>query len=171
MVIFVLNTIFWFSLHFGIGFLFPILPKQLKDILCNKNRKFFSVSENEIKFYRKIHLHKWKDKLPQFNRGFNKRNLPNKVTEEYLELFIDVTCQAEIVHYIIIPIGYFSIIFSLLTQNPENWIYVFILIATFIGLCNLIFSMIQRYNRFRLKKLLIKININRVRTNQRITND
>ena len=157
MVIFILNTIFWLSLHFCIGFLFPYLPEQLKNKLFNKNRKIFSVSEKEITFYRKMYLHKWKDKLPQFNRGFNKRNFPNKVTKEYLELFINVTCQAEIAHYIIIPIGYFSILFSLLTKNPENWTYVFILIATLIGLCNLVFSMIQRYNRFRLGKLLIKI--------------
>jgi len=154
MAIFILNTIFWFSLHFGIGFLFPALPEKLKNKLFNENKKIFNISEKEIKFYKKINLHKWKDKLPQFNRGFNKRNLSDKITKEYLELFIKVTCQAEIVHYIIIPLGYFSIFFSKLTKNPEKLIYVFILIATFIGLCNLIFSMIQRYNRFRLRKLI-----------------
>jgi glycosyl-4,4'-diaponeurosporenoate acyltransferase len=152
MIIYVVNTFFWIFLHFGIGFLVPILPENIKIILFNKNRRIFIVSEKEIKFYRKIRLHVWKDKLPQFNKGFNKRNLPNTISKEYLELYIYVTCQAEFAHYMVIILGYFSVFFSLLTKNKEYWI--FILIATFIGLCNLIFSLIQRYNRFRLKKIL-----------------
>jgi hypothetical protein len=120
----------------------------------NNKRIFFIVSEKEIWFYKKIYLPKWKDKLPQYNKGFNKKNLFNKISKEYLELFINVTCQAEMVHYIIIALGYFSVFFTLLTKNQKYWL--FILIATFIGICNLAFSLIQRYNRFRLEKLLLK---------------
>ena len=149
-----INTLFWILLHFLTAFLFMKLPERLRLRLFNKKKKFFIVSEKEIKFYKIILLPKWKDKLPQYNKGFNKRNLSNKLSTEYLELFINVTCQAEMVHYLIIPLGFFSVFFSLLTNNQKIWI--FILIAAFIGVCNLLFSFIQRYNRFRLNKLLIK---------------
>jgi hypothetical protein len=152
----IINTLFWFLLHFGVGFLFIRLPENFRLRVFNNKKKFFIVSEKEIWFYKKIRLPKWKDKLPQYNKGFNKRNLPNEISKEYLELFINVTCQAEIVHYIIIPLGYFSVFFSLLTNNPEYWFFIFILIATFIGICNIVFSLIQRYNRYRLEKLLFK---------------
>jgi hypothetical protein len=150
-----INTLFWLFLHFGVAFIFVRLPEDLRLHVFNNKRKLFIVSEKEIRFYKKIHLPKWKDKLPQYNKGFNKRNLPNKVSKEYLELFINVTCQAEMVHYIIIPLGYFSIFFALLIKNQEYWL--FILIATFIGICNILFSLIQRYNRFRLEKILLRV--------------
>jgi hypothetical protein len=149
-----INTLFWVLLHFLVAYIFMKLPENLRLRLFNNKKKFFVVSEKEIKFYKKILLPKWKDKLPQYSKGFNKRNLSDKISIEYLELFINVTCQAEMVHYLIIPLGYFSLFFSLLTNNKKIWI--FILIASFIGVCNVLFSFIQRYNRFRLNKLLIK---------------
>ncbi|MDR2717616.1 MAG: hypothetical protein LBB89_06085 [Treponema sp.] len=152
----IINTLFWIFLHFGVAFLFGRLPENFRLRTFNNKRKFFIVSEKEILFYKKIRLPKWKDKLPQYNKGFNKRNLSNEISKEYLELFINVTCQAEMVHYIIIPLGYFSVFFTLLTNKPEYWFFIFILIATFIGVCNMAFSFIQRYNRFRLEKLLLK---------------
>jgi len=153
-IITIINTLFWVLLHFGVGFLFMRLPENSRLRLCNNKRRFFIVSEREIRFYKKIRLPEWKDKLPQYNKGFNKRNLPNEISKEYIELFINVTCQAETVHYAIIPLGYFSVFFSLLTHNPKHWVLIFIVIATFIGMGNAVFSLIQRYNRFRLERLL-----------------
>jgi len=156
-IISILNTVFWVSLHFGVAFFFKIMPESFKLRVFNNKRKIFIVSEKEMRFYKKIRLPKWKDKLPQFNDGFNKRHLPDKISKDYLELFINVTCQAEAVHYAIILLGYFSLFFTLLTKNKYIWI--FIIIATFIGICNLVFSLIQRYNRFRLEKLLLRNNL------------
>jgi hypothetical protein len=152
----IINTLFWVILHFSVSFLFTSLPEDFRLRVFNNKKRFFIVSEKEIWFYKKIRLPEWKDKLPQYNnKGFNKRNLPNEISKEYLELFINVTCQAEMVHYIIVPLGYFSVFFSLLTHNTEYWFLIFFLIATFIGICNIAFSLIQRYNRFRLEKLLL----------------
>jgi hypothetical protein len=122
----------------------------------NYKKRFFIVSEKEMWFYKKIRLPRWKDALPQFNKDFNKRKLPKKITKEYLELFIYVTCKAETIHYVIILLGYFSVLFTLLTNNREYWLWILILMSTFIGICNAPFSLIQRYNRFRLVKLLIR---------------
>jgi len=152
-VITAINTSFWLFLHFGAAFIFVRIPEKYR-LRLYKNKRFFTVSQKEILFYKKIGLPKWKDKLPQYNKDFNKRNLSHELSKEYIESFITATCQAEIIHYIIIPLGYFSVFFALLTTHREYW--VFILIATFIGMCNLVFSLIQRYNRFRLEKLLIK---------------
>jgi len=151
----ILNTFFWFFLHFGVAFLFMRIPEKIRLRVFNNKKKFFIVSKKEIWFYKKIYLTKWKDKLPQYNKGFNKRNLSEKISKEYLDLFINVTCQAEMVHYIIIPLGYLSVFFALLTNNPKYYFFIFLLIATFIGILNLLFTFIQRYNRFRLDKLLL----------------
>jgi hypothetical protein len=155
-MIFIINTLFWVFLHFGVAFFFMRIPENIRLRVFNNKKKYFIVSEKEVWFYKKINLPKWKDKLPQYNNGFNKRNLSKYISKEYLELFINVTCQAEIVHYAIIPLGYFSVFFALLTNNPEHWCFIFFLIATFIGIGNVTFSIIQRYNRFRLEKFLIK---------------
>jgi hypothetical protein len=152
----IINILFWIFIHFGVAFIFMRIPEYIRLRTFNNKKGFFIVSEKEIRFYKKIYLQKWKDKLLQYNNGFNKRTLYNKISKEYLELFINITCQAEIVHYIIIPLGYFSIFFSLFTNNPKYWLFIFIIIATFIGICNIAFSLIQRYNRFRLNKLLLK---------------
>ena len=123
--IFILNTFFWVFLYFVVAFLFMKIPEKIRLRAFNNKKKFFVVSEKEIGFYKKIYLPKWKDKLPQYNKGFNKRNLSEKISKEYLELFINVTCQAELVHYIIIPLGYLSVFFALLTNNPEYYFICF----------------------------------------------
>jgi hypothetical protein len=152
-IIAIAYNLFWFSLHFGITFLYSRLPKNLRLRLFNYKKRLFIVSEKEMRIYKKIHLHKWKDILPQFNKDFNKRNLPNKISKEYLESFINVTCKAEAIHYTIIPLGYLSVFFALL-GNQQIWLIIFM--PTFIGICNVPFALIQRYNRFRLVRLLIK---------------
>jgi len=149
-----INTLFWVFLHFGVAFIFVRIPEKYRLRIYN-NKSFFTVSQREIRFYKKIGLPKWKDRLPQYNKGFNKRNLSNEISKEYLESFIIATYQAETVHYIIIPLGYLSVFFALLTSNRDYTI--FIVIATFIGMCNLVFSLIQRYNRFRLERLLANL--------------
>ena len=42
-------------------------------------------------------------------------------------------------------------------KRPLDWLPLFFLIALFIGLCNLPFAAIQRYNRYRLLRLLRRV--------------
>ena len=105
-------------------------------------------------FYRRIRLPRWKDRLPQFNSEFDKRHLAVSPTPAYLRKFLEVTCHAEMIHELIALLGFLSLFFCLLCEQPLNWLPLFWGIALFIGLCNLPFAAIQRYNRFRLVRLL-----------------
>ena len=157
LVIALLNTAFWFALHFGIAELLTSLPTETQRRLFDWNRPFFRVSEREMAFYRRIRLPRWKDRLPQFNPEFDKRHLAVSPTPAYLRKFLEVTCHAEMIHELIALLGFLSLFFCLLCEQPLNWLPFFFGIALFIGLCNLPFAAIQRYNRFRLLRLLSRV--------------
>ncbi len=83
------NIVFWVALHFGTAAFFTYaLPEKTKNRLFDYKKRFFTVSEKEMRFYRKIKLPFWKDKLPQFNKDFNKRNLESEITPEYIKRFL-----------------------------------------------------------------------------------
>lgn len=150
-----LNTAFWLGLHFGFAGILTHLPQSTQRKWFDHRRARFAVSAGEMRWYRRIGLPKWKDRLPQFNRDFDKRHLRKSLSEEYLEEFIFNTCRAEVIHVGIAELGYLSLLFCLLCGDPAANLPLFAAIATVIGICNLPFSMIQRYNRNRMEKLLI----------------
>lgn len=149
-----LNTAFWFGLHFGLAGLMTHLPAAVQRRWFDHRRRRFAVSEREMAWYRKIGLPRWKDRLPQFNSDFDKRHLRRDLSAGYLEEFIFVTCRAEAIHTGIFPLGYLSLLSCLLCDDPAANLPLFAAIATFVGVCNLPFALIQRYNRSRLEKLL-----------------
>ena len=151
------NTVFWLALHFGVAELLTHLPAGLRRRLFDWNRPFFRVSAREMAFYRRIRLPRWKDRLPQFNPEFDKRHLDPSPTPAYLREFLEVTCHAELIHELIALLGFLSLFFCLLCAHPLNWLPLFFWIALFIGLCNLPFAAIQRYNRCRLLRLLTRM--------------
>ncbi len=153
-----INIAFWLVVFYGTAGAIVALPKKWQKKLFDSNHRFFTVSEREMRFYRKIRLPKWKDKLPQHNVDFDKRHLAKDITKDYLVKYIFVTCRAEIIHYVTGLVGYISLLFSLLSENIEYWRDVYFTIATAMMIGNLPFSMIQRYNRYRLKRLFAKLN-------------
>lgn len=149
-----LNTVFWVSLHFGFAGVLTHLPQAVQRKWFDHRRTRFVVGAGEMRWYRRIGLPKWKDRLPQFNSDFDKRHLRKNLSVEYLEEFVFNTCRAEVIHADIALLGYLSLLFCLLCDDPAANLPLFAAIATVIGLCNLPFSMIQRYNRNRLERLL-----------------
>lgn len=145
-----LNIAFWFILHFGIAGMITALPHRVTGGLLNPDKPFFRVRPGEMRFYRRIGLPRWKDRLPQHNSDFDKRHLAHCVTEEYLSEYLFITCKAEIIHYLIAVFGFLSLLFSLLCDDPAENLPIFFWIALIIGACNIPFSLIQRYNRCRL---------------------
>lgn len=150
----ILYIAFWFALHFGIGTLIPALPEKFRRKWFDFRKPFFRVSSREMNFFRRIRLPRWKDRLPQNSHGFDKRHLPRKIDAGYLNKFIFITCQAEVIHYLIAVFGFLSLLFCFCFQKPRKKIPLFFGAAVLLGLCNFPFAMIQRYNRFRLVKTL-----------------
>ncbi|MGI6109000.1 MAG: hypothetical protein ACOYB8_04050 [Eubacteriaceae bacterium] len=162
----VICTVFWIGLHFGTAWLFCFIPAYKSRKLFDYRRAYFTVSEREMKFYRSIGLPLWKDQLPQYNHDFNKRKLSQKPTIAYMQEFLYNTCRAEVIHETIAVLGFSSLLLCLLCEKPSENIPLFLTIAVVIGLCNLPFSMIQRYNRYRLARVLNRM-INKKREYRR----
>lgn len=107
-------------------------------------RKWFQEKAFEKKLYKKLNVRKWKKWLPTFNpQDFN---LENRSLEE----IIQVTCQAEVVHEVIMPFSFVPILFSIWFGSLE----VFVITSCAAFLFDGIFVIIQRYNRPRLMRLL-----------------
>lgn len=88
LLITLLNTAFWFGLHFGTAGAVCALPKDMQTRWFDPNRRFFTVSDWEMRVFRKIGLPKWKDRLPQFNPEFDKRHLKSGRDTAYLDRFL-----------------------------------------------------------------------------------
>jgi glycosyl-4,4'-diaponeurosporenoate acyltransferase len=95
-------------------------------------------------------IKKWKGWLPDgaevSSKAFKKKHLRSS-DSAYIRLFIQETCRAEVLHWIIFFFGFVFFIW-----NP--W-YVGIIMIIYAAMTNLPCILTQRYNRTRLKRLLI----------------
>lgn len=139
----------WFVLIGALSFIIGrIIPK--KCISFDKSPFAPFAFEKEGKIYKKIGIAKWQAKVPDMSRIFTKimppKRIENRPEAEELIIMIKETCIAEIIHVLIIFCG-----FIYLSAWPGFggifcfWLNVF---------ANLVFVVIQRYNRPRLMKLL-----------------
>ena len=133
------------------GVLFAIIPRTIF-LKCEKYFPLLKYEQNG-KFYNRVFkINLWKDKLPQFSEltkiGFSKTSLNNS-SPEYLKAFHAETIRAEITHLFLIitsPLCFYfnTKIFTLLTFFS-------------IILGNIPFLMIQRYNRARIRNLIVHL--------------
>ena len=85
--------------------------------------------------------------------GFPKRRLAGELTLPYVEKFLTETCIAEVGHLAIGVLGFCSVGFAWLLPDPHPYIPLFVGFATLNLLIQLLFVIIQRYNRPRLMRL------------------
>ena len=109
-------------------------------------KKRFQEKPFEKKLYQVLKVKKWKKWLPTFNpEDFD---LKNRSAEE----IIQVSCQAEVVHEVIMPFSFVPILFSVWFGS----LGVFIVTSCAAFLFDSIFVIMQRFNRPRLMRLLKK---------------
>lgn len=107
--------------------------------------------EKEGRFWRKLGVHRWKDKVPDMSRLLGdmvKKQLAPDGKTDYA-LLVQETCVAECVHFFLglLSLGAFALCRS-------GWMVC--IVAVYILLGNLPFQIIQRYNRPRLLRLMRK---------------
>lgn len=101
------------------------------------------------KIYRMLGVQHWKDHLPDMSKvtkGMYRKEIVTRPTEESLIRLIQETCTAELVHWQLM-------VFS----APVMWIYPGLVGRVIWAGCilgNLVFVIIQRYNRPRLRHAL-----------------
>lgn len=145
-----LNIFFWTVLNFGVAYAIRLLPSRF----FSENQKIYQEHPFEKNFYKSINVSKWKHKLPDAGKliRFYRNKLPKEIDLSYLNRFIKECCIAEIGHLLIGLLGYLSLLFVfLLPAESLLWnLILFALIATINLIIQLLFVIIQRYNRPRL---------------------
>ena len=119
---------------------------------ANVEKKFFIVSPREKKFYEKLKIRKWKDKIPEIGQftGFRKNKIADPKSLEYLDRFLLEICYGEIGH---IASVFTSFLLLLLFFITPLWIGVALPVAIVSALMNLPSLFILRYNSYKLRVL------------------
>jgi len=123
-----------------------IVGAAVNGIMHNRadyTKKWYRLHEFEKKLYRKLGVKTWKDKLPAYNPSLF------SVKEHSFEEIAQATCQAEIVHEIIAVLSFLPIF----TVRWFGAIVVFVVTSILAACFDLLFVMIQRYNRPRLIRI------------------
>lgn len=116
-----------------------------------ENKKCFDVSKKEQRFYEKIGIRSWKDKVWELGKlgGFSKAKVDDPKNPEYSRRFLIESYKGEVDHVIGMIVG-FSVIF--LFPLKFAWI-----VGVPIAIVNLVLNympiMILRYNTPKLKVL------------------
>ncbi len=107
-------------------------------------KKWFQELKFEKYFYEAIRIKSWKNKIPTF--------VPKQfdVSQHSIEDIAMATCQAEIVHEIIMVLSFIPVLFS--RQFGALW--VFLITSILAAFIDLVFVLLQRFNRPRLLKLI-----------------
>ncbi len=133
--------------HFTIRIVIGNTIDGLFDNVINYKKKCFKTTKMEMKIYKLIGVKKWKDKLPTYYPELF------SLRDKTLDKVIMAMCQAEIVHQL-------NCVFSILTVIASIWfgmLPVFLATGILAGMIDLIFVIVQRYNRTRMIKVFEKI--------------
>ena len=133
---------------------FVIGEKLPNDIFDHKKFPFRAFKwENDGRVYEKLKIKKWKDILPDMSRIFSKmlRKKAAGKSKKEIGAFIIETCRAEAVHAALALAG-----FVVLTIIGGVMGFV---ISLLYAAGNLVFVIIQRYNRPRLVKIYDKMEM------------
>ena len=130
-----------------------LLPKKC----ANHEYKLFGVSAKERKFYEKLKIRKWKDKIPEIGHftGFRKNKIVDPKSVEYLDRFLLEICYGEIGHFFS---PFFGFAILLLYPIHSAWLAISLPVAIINIFFNLPSLFILRYNSSKLKNLR-KINL------------
>ncbi len=120
--------------------------------LANPEKSIFRVSQREKKFYEKLKIRKWKDRVPEIGQftGFRKNKIIDPKSMEYLDRFLLECAYGEIGHIVSCVT---SFLILLLFPIYRLWFAVAIPVAIVSALLNIPSYMILRYNSYKLRVL------------------
>ena len=107
-------------------------------------KSHFKTSAGERKFYDKIKIKKWKDKVWELGAvgGFSKRKMLDPNSSEYLRQFIIECNKGFVGHIITLPASFLIMLFPL----PKYWLCLGLPVAVVSVFLNTLPAMILRYN-------------------------
>ncbi len=135
------GTVFY---HFGMRLAVGGIINARFHNRMNYKRTWFCEKRFEKSLYEKLKVKKWKDRIPTF--------APENFTlkKHQAEEIVQATCEAEVVHEIIMVFSFVPLVFSIWAGAAM----VFVITSCAACLLDLVFVIVQRYNRPRLLRLI-----------------
>jgi hypothetical protein len=136
-------TLGTFTYHFVMRLLVGHLINKIFQSNVNYNRKWFKTTKIENKIYKFLRVKQFKKHVPTYQpQAFS--------LENGIQSVIKATCQAEIVHEIIVVLSFLPTIMCIWFGE----FLVFFITSVLAALVDVLFIVLQRYNRPRLLKLI-----------------
>ena len=123
-----------------VGLAFCIVMKNRADY----KKRWYHVSGHEMAVYERLNVKKWKRRMPTYNRTLFDPRLHT------WEKIAQAMCQAELVHETIALLSFLPIIAGIWFGAYP----VFVVTSVLAAGCDMLFVMMQRYNRQRIMTLL-----------------
>lgn len=141
-----INFVFLFALDIVVAFAVHKLPRKL----FSPYRRIFNIPKAEDKLHSLLLVRKWKDKIPELGQLCNfKKDRLSGTKSEYLYVFLEETCYAEMIHLLMGIVG-----FAVMFINPMRlWVYYPLQLCVFNLILNLPPILVQRYNRPKLIRI------------------
>lgn len=134
------TTAYHFAMRLLVGWTIHLMLRNHVDYRAG----WFQVSSFEQKIYKALGIKKWKGGIPTYDPAVfdRKRHTWDEIAQ--------ATCQAELVHEVIIVLSFVPIFASI--SFGEFWVFA---ITSLLAACvDAVFVMLQRYNRPRILQLL-----------------
>lgn len=135
------GTIFY---HFAMRLLVGALVSAVLKGQADYTKPWYQQKKFEKKIYKFLKVKKWKAFMPTFNED------EFSLEQRSLEELASATCQAEIVHEIIVVLSFLPLLASL----EFGVFYVFLATSVFAAGFDMMFVIMQRFNRPRILRLL-----------------
>lgn len=141
-------------LEIAIDGLLAFIIHSLPNKWFGKDKKLFDVSRKERKFYEKLKIKNWKDKVWELGAlgGFRKNKINDPNNPKYLEKFIIESNKGFTLHLAGIFFGFLILLFPM----PKYWFCIGLPIAIVNVYLNLLSMMVLRYNVPKLKVALLR---------------
>ena len=107
-------------------------------------KRWYQVSKREMAVYEKLKVKKWKRRMPTYDPTLFDPRLHT------WEEIVQAMCQAELVHETIAVLSFLPILAGIWFGEYS----VFIVTSVLSAACDMVFVIMQRYNRQRVTKLL-----------------
>lgn len=150
-------TIIFTVLSLIIDGLVAFIIRRLPSKYFTGEQKIFNVSKKELRFYDKIGIKKWKEKIPELGgfTSFHKNKISDPHNNEYLERFILEACYGILIHFVSFFTSFLIILLDYKMFIGES--YIGLTIGLPVALINAVLivlpTFILRYNLPRLKTL------------------
>lgn len=136
------TILYHFLMRLAVGFLVPHS--------FHYTDKFFTEKAFEKPLYKALKVKKWKRFMPSYNP--DSYSIKNDVRS--LEIIADTTCRNEIIHLVICLLSFVPVSFTAFFGAAA----VFIITSVFSCMFDMIFVIMQRYNRPRLVRIINRKN-------------